>query len=263
MNLLQSETDAAKAHRDELLAMHHAQKLRTIGQMTGGFAHEFNNLLAGILGFTELSQEHARERNDERLLSYLNEVERGSVRGSALVRQLLTFSRGNHAQPITVELTQCVAESVELLRATLPATVDIQIQIGQTQAYIMADPEQLKQAIINIGLNAAESMDNKGEIRVSADIAQVNRNCASCLDRIRGTYLVITISDSGGGIQTAPQELFTPFYTTKAIGDGAGLGLSVVHGIIHQYSGHIGIDSSQSGTHVHLYLPLPSVTLRR
>lgn len=260
---LKAASSLAEEHRQLQRSMQHQQKQRTIGQMAGGFAHDFNNILATILGFTELALEKPAEQDKQ--VRYLEEIRSAGQRGAALVKQLITYSRGEQRNAAPLEINTTVTEAATLLRSSLPATVTINTALPEKPLRSVLDATAFKQVLVNLCLNACEAMGNRGEINLSVAQANVDSTqCASCLNRFSGQFATVTIDDAGVGFEGQPYELFTPFFTTKQIGQGTGLGLSVVHGIVHDHGGHItaGLRSAQQpgaqGSRFVVYLPLES-----
>ena len=254
---LRSGTQIAEEHRQLQHSSQQAQKLRTIGEMTGGFAHDFNNILASILGFAELAKDRVARLTDHKLADYIDEIDRAGARGSALVKQLLIYSRGGNTEPHEFDLNGTIDETVRFLRGSLPATVQIATQLPSRPQRVFADPAHIQQMVVNLALNASESMAERGEIDISLSRRTSSEStCASCAARFSGDFLLISVEDRGCGIRENAQDLFTPFYTTKPVGRGSGLGLSVVHGIAHEYGGHITVSPrAQGGTRFSVHLP--------
>ncbi len=255
---LKTGTQIAEEHRQLQRSLQQAQKLRTIGEMTGGFAHDFNNILASVLGYAELAKERVTKLGDHRLVDYVGEIEHAGKRGADLVRQLLIYSRGGNTEPHEFDLNDTVAETVRFLRGTLPATVQIVTELPEQPQRAFADPAHIQQMLVNLSLNASEAMGERGEITISLRRGVSDESsCASCATRFSGEHLIITVADRGRGVRGNVQDLFTPFYTTKAVGRGSGLGLSVVHGIAHEYGAHISASPrAQGGTRFAVHLPL-------
>ncbi len=254
---LKTGTQMAEEHRQLQRSLQQAQKLRTIGEMTGGFAHDFNNILASVLGFAELAKERVAKLGDHRLADFVDEIEHAGKRGSDLVKQLLIYSRGGNAAPHQFDLSEAITETVRFLRGTLPATVQIETDLPERPQLAFADPAHIQQMLVNLALNASEAMGERGNIVISLRRSASNDStCASCAARFSGEHLVVAVADRGRGVTNA-QDLFTPFYTTKPVGRGSGLGLSVVHGITHEYGAHITVSPrAQGGTRFSVHLPL-------
>jgi signal transduction histidine kinase len=254
---LQSATELAEEHRQLQRSLHNAQKQRTLGQMAGGIGHEFNNILAGILGFTELAQQRLDDR--VQLSRYLEEIRTASRRASDLVRQLLQYSRNTPQRGRDIDFVDTVSEACELLRSSLPPTLTIRFDTEQSAPparRMHMDPQSIQQILVNLCLNASEAMSQRGIIQVTVrSRAAEHITCASCLARFSGDYNVIEVSDHGPGLTGNAQEIFEPFHTTKNVGDGSGLGLSVVHGIVHESGGHVRVaNRGTGGLRVSVYL---------
>lgn len=242
---LKAASDLAEEHRQLQRSMQHQQKLRTVGQMAGGIAHDFNNILATILGFTELALDKPAERGKQ--VRYLEEIRAAGQRGAALVKQLITYSRGELRAAAPLDLNTAVSEAATLLRSSLPATISLKTAFPENQLRTVLDPTQFKQVLVNLCLNASDAMGNRGAISLSVAEKHIDhQQCSSCLNRFSGAFATITVDDAGEGFSGRAYELFTPFVTTKPVGRGSGLGLSVVHGIIHEHGGHIVATSRQS-----------------
>jgi len=236
----------------------HAHKMEAIGQLTGGIAHDFNNILASVLGYTELAQE---ARNPIKIASYLDQIHQGGMRARNIVRQLLDFSRGARSETEIVNLEDELYNAIMMLRSTLPRSIEITETYPSISCFTRLDPDQFQRVLLNICINARDAMDGNGTLTICLDTVTIsNKHCTSCQKEINGKYHRITVSDNGEGISPDNLvDLFTPFYTTKEIGKGSGLGLSVVHGITHEFNGHLVIESSSGhGTSLSLFLPVLS-----
>ncbi len=247
----------AEEHRQLQKSLQQAQKLKTIGQLAGGFAHDFNNILASILGFAELAQVKSAEVDRQKQHRYLAEIQKAGQRGASLVKQLLVYSRNTPPQPQRLNLSETLLEAHNFLRGSLPATATIETRVPEQPTYLYIDPEQLQQMLVNLCINAAEAMNNRGDITITLkNTMQPETSCTSCLAPISGDYVAITVEDNGRGIQGNARNLFTPFETSKEIGQGTGLGLSVVHGIVHEHGGHIhAANRAEGGARFTLYIP--------
>jgi len=240
-----------------------AQKMEALGLLTGGIAHDFNNVLASVIGFTDLSVKALQRQplEAERVKSYLAEVTRASERARDLVRQLLSFSRPESGEIRPVRPAPVVDELLRMLRASVPSTIALEAPEVDTEAWVLTDPVHLHQMLMNLVINARDAVGERGEIFVTVRREEVDGwRCASCRETFSGLYVVITVRDNGPGF--APEALdrvFEPFFTTKPSGKGSGMGLSVVHGIVHGARGHICLDSEPgAGSVVRLALPAAS-----
>jgi len=219
------------------------QKLEALGTLAGGIAHDFNNILGAIISFTELTcQDH---RKDAELQENLGEVLKAARRAVSLVQQILMFSRRQKQERKRIQLAPVVAEVLKLLRSTLPATIEIQSDLSWGIRPVLADPTQIHQVVMNLCTNAAHAMRGKpGVLRVA-------------LGPSRPGHVQLTVKDTGHGIDPATlNRIFDPFFTTKLPGEGTGLGLAVVHGIIKEHNGEITVDSQLgAGTTFRVELP--------
>jgi PAS domain S-box-containing protein len=234
-----------------------AQKMDAIGTLAGGIAHDFNNILGAILGFTELARFRLGENSAVR--TELEGVLEGARRASGLVGQILAFSRRQDPRRVPVQLSQVVAESLRLLRATIPAGIEFDVQLPPDLPPIHADPDQIHQVIMNLGTNAYQAIGRQnGRISVAAETTHTGPLSSLALTGIRpGPYIHISFTDTGCGIpREVLDRVFEPFFTTKPLGEGTGLGLSVVHGIMKAHDGAITVYSQPGrGTTFHLYFP--------
>jgi nitrogen-specific signal transduction histidine kinase len=234
-----------------------SHKLESLGTLAGGIAHDFNNILSGIVGYTELSL--AVVGDEGPLKEYLQELAQAGKRATGLVRQILTFTRGGEGKLVSTEIPVIVKEVLQLLRSTLPSTIELQRKIDSNVDPVLADPVQIHQVIMNLCTNAGHALEpNGGVLTVSIgkaelppEIFQRNR------ELLPGDYLQLSVSDTGCGMnQEVMASIFDPYFTTKPPGHGTGLGLSVVHGIVKDCGGHIAVDSQEGeGTTFTIYLP--------
>jgi PAS domain S-box-containing protein len=234
------------------------QKLEAIGTLAGGIAHDFNNVLGIIMGYTDLIGLHLPEESKEK--EHLGALLKACRRAKDLVRQILTFSRsedGLERRP--VDIRPIIKESLKFLRASLPTTIEIRQNISITGGMILAHPTQIHQVLTNLCTNAAHAMEEKGGVlEVSlTDLDLTPGAVPPHSDMIPGLYMRLTVSDTGHGMPSATLErIFDPYFTTKGIGKGTGLGLPIVHGIVKGYGGAITVSSEiGKGTTFHVYLP--------
>lgn len=235
----------------------HAQKMEAIGTLAGGIAHDFNNILGAIMGYAELSKR--RVKDDPTLTEFLEAQLQGAQRAAALVRQILSFSRIQEQQRTLVQLRHVVTEPLQLLRATIPSTIEFNVTLGTDLPTVLADPTQIHQVVMNLCTNAAHAMKNRpGRLEVRLERFTVDEPQARTNPSLHpGPYVRLTVSDTGHGMDQATKDrIFEPFFTTKAPGEGTGLGLSVVHGIMKAHDGAITVYSQPGeGTVFHLYFP--------
>jgi PAS domain S-box-containing protein len=240
----------AETRREQLEAqLRQAQKMEAIGQLTGGIAHDFNNLLTSIMGYVVLATERESGHGDAKLAKYLEQAHLSCVRARDLIQQMLTFSRGQRGEPRPLSLPPFVKESVKLLRSSLPTTIEIETDLGREIPAVLLDPVQLDQILLNLCINARDAMGGIGTIRVAARSLRANELvCASCRQIVTGKFVELSVADSGPGIAPAVVDrMFEPFYTTKEVGKGSGMGLATVHGIVHEHGGHVIVDTAPGG----------------
>ena len=234
-----------------------ATKMQAVGQLAGGVAHDFNNILTAIIGHCDLMLlRHAPGDSD---YDDIQQVKNNSNRAAGLTRQLLAFSRQQTLRPQVLQLPDVVADVSNLLKRLLDETIELEVRHGRNLGLVRADPGQLEQVIINLGVNARDAMPNGGKISISTQaIAAADVRALKTEILPIGDYTALFFTDSGNGIP-APVigKIFEPFFTTKAVGKGTGLGLSTVYGIIKQSGGYIFADSKQGeGTTFSIYLPV-------
>jgi PAS domain S-box-containing protein len=234
-----------------------AQKMEALGQFSGGVAHDFNNILATISGYTELARMTLRDNPE--LQENLEAVLRASARAADLVQQILTFSRQQPQERQTIQLRSVVAESIKLLRATIPTTIAFDTDLATNAPTVLANANQIHQVLTNLGVNAWHAMkDGPGRLQIRLEKWTVDEAHALAQPRLRpGRYARVSVGDTGCGMDAAAlRRIFEPFFTTKAVGEGTGLGLSVVHGIMDAHEGAVTVYSQPGeGTVFHLYFP--------
>ncbi len=235
-----------------------SQKMEAIGTLSGGIAHDFNNTLGIIIGNTELALETIEEGGS--VIKYLNNIMTASTRAEEMVNRLLKFGRIADLMKKPIDLNQVINESIELLRSSLPQNIKIVKNIPDGKFTIMGDSTQINQIMINLFTNAAHAMhDSEGKIEVRAEKAVLNEKTAYGYGTLTpGNYIELTVADTGKGIDPKIiDRVFDPYFTTKEIGKGTGMGLAVVHGIVANHMGHISVKSTPGkGTEFIIYLPL-------
>jgi PAS domain S-box-containing protein len=236
-----------------------AQKMEAIGQLTGGIAHDFNNILASIRGYTELAQLMAKKGEIDKSDNYLQIVLDSTSRASELVKNMLAFSRGYKSKAEKQDIRPIIEESVKMLRSVIPSSVELQLSIQAGLPEIEVDAVQINQVLVNLCINARDAMEGKGQISIAVSREDdIRFTCNSCHLNQHGDYIKISVQDTGSGIsEDIIPHLFEPFFTTKDVGKGTGMGLSVIHGIIHAYEGHITVQSTVDiGSIFSIYLPI-------
>jgi CheY-like chemotaxis protein len=235
--------------------------MEAIGQLTGGIAHDFNNILASIMGFTDLAQEKSRIYKNDKLQEYLRQVMRAGERARDMISQMLAFSRGCESELHPQDLHPLIKESVKMLQYTLPSSIELRTNIQRGIPQVMVDPVQLGQTIVNLCINSRDAMNSKGAIEIGLQQPKyIHIECTSCHEMVTGNYVELFVADSGQGID--PRYLtrvFEPFFSTKDTGKGTGMGLAMVHSIVHHHKGHLHVESTPNvGTNVRLFFPQAS-----
>lgn len=234
-----------------------SQKLEAIGTLTGGIAHDFNNILSIIIGNTEIALDDLQSWHP--VYSHLNEIKVASMRAKDVVRQLLSFSRKSEQRKKPLHIQELLDESLQLMRASIPASIEIRSSSDANLKSIEADPTQIHQIIINLCTNAAHAMEKHGGI---LDVRLANVHVAAAEAALHaalspGDYVQLRVGDNGCGIDPRIKDrIFDPYFTTKESGKGSGIGLSVVHGIVRDHNGAIAVDSALGiGTTITVWFP--------
>jgi PAS domain S-box-containing protein len=245
-----TEKQAAEAQ------LRHAQKMDAVGQLTGGVAHDFNNILTVITGTIGILEEAVADQPQLAAIAKL--IDEAAERGANLTKHLLAFARKQPLQPVELDVNALVLEAAKLLHPTLGENVEITPLLAEDAWTALADPNQLTSAVLNLAINARDAMPNGGKLALETSNVFLDENYASTQSEVTpGNYVMIAVSDTGTGIPPALLErVFEPFFTTKEVGRGTGLGLSMVFGFVKQSGGHIKIYSEEGhGTSVKIYLP--------
>ncbi len=236
----------------------HAQKMEAIGTLAGGIAHDFNNILTAISGYAELAKLEIDNR--EAVLDHLQAVTEAGRRVTALVRQILSFSRQREQERKPIQLWPIIDEAMKLLRATIPSTIEFHVSLVRQAPTVLADPTQIHQLIMNLATNAAHAMrERAGRLSVLLDVHEIHPDEAGLAAGLQpGRYLRLQVSDTGHGMDPITlNRIFDPFFTTKGPGEGTGLGLAVVHGIVQSHDGVIQVSSEpERGTRFVVYFPV-------
>lgn len=236
--------------------LHHSHKMRAIGTLAGGIAHEFNNLLQAISGQMELLTLSENLPEEER--SSVHDVLAMTGRATELVRGILTFSRRSDDSKDNVDLNNIVATTLKILKTTLPPHIDLQMRLNTNPVLIRADSAQIQQILFNLAVNSRDALKGVGKIIFDTDLIQIGEEEASRYSNIApGNYGVLKVTDTGVGMPPdLASEIFDPFFTTKDVGKGTGMGLSITYGIVKDHKGHIECESSLGkGTTFTLFLP--------
>jgi len=237
-----------------------SQKMEAIGTLAGGTAHEFNNILGAIIGNTELAINDVPESNPAR--ECLEEIQKASLRARDVVRQLLGFARKSVFQLIPVQISLIVSETLNLIRASIPTTIEIRQNLSCEPDTVMADSTQISQVLINLCTNAKNAMQEEGGVLdVKLEDTTLDEASASRYEDLSpGNYLKLTVKDSGHGIDPKIiDRIFEPYFTTTSLAEGTGMGLAVVHGIVKYHNGAITVASEPGkGAVFEVLFPLSS-----
>ncbi len=253
-----SERKRAETERRRLEGqLRQSQKMEAIGTLAGGIAHDFNNILAAIIGYAELALLDVQEESVQQ--TNLQEILQGGMRARGLVQQILAFSRQSEPEDAPVQVHLLVKEVLQLLRASLPSTIEIRPDIRANNGMVAADPTEIHQVLMNLCTNALHAMNEKGgvlEVALTEEMLEPGER-ALHPELLPGSYLRLTVRDTGHGMGKRVRErIFDPFFTTKGPGKGTGMGLSVVHGIVKRCKGAIRVDTELGkGTTFEILLP--------
>lgn len=236
-------------------ALAQAQKMEAIGQLTGGLAHDFNNILTVVIGnLLALKESHPDAALSEH---FVEPAMQAANRGAELIRRLLGFARRQSLEPMPVEVNELILGMSKLIRRSMPSTIAVRTSSHDPWLIALVDAHQLENALLNLALNARDAMPNGGELTITSSLEQVDASSAEDLEIPPGDYVQIAIRDNGVGMDRSTlSRVFEPFFTTKPFGQGSGLGMAMVYGFIKQSGGGIRIRSRQAcGTSVELLLP--------
>ncbi len=248
-------TDITTLKRLEV-QLRQAQKMEAVGTLAGGIAHDFNNLLTAILGNAALLLDSLPPNDPNR--EDVKEIKKAGERAAALTRQILTFSRHQVVEPKVLDLNEVVADTSRMLQRVIGADIELTLRLGENVGHVRADPTQITQILVNLAANARDAMPEGGYLSVETAHVFLDDHFAYTHPGVApGDYALLAVTDTGLGMTEEVRErIFEPFYTTKDVGQGTGLGLSVVYGIVRQYGGHISVYSEPDvGTRFEIYLP--------
>ena len=236
-------------------ALAQAQKMEAIGQLTGGLAHDFNNMLTVVMGNLQGLVEALGEHPT--VAEYVEPALAAAEGGAGLIRRLLAFSRQQPIVPVVVEVNELALDMARMIRRSLPSTITVSTASRDVDLRALVDPNQLESALLNLALNARDAMPNGGDLRIECSLECIEGAAAADLELPPGCYVQITVADNGTGMDSATlTRVFEPFFTTKKFGLGSGLGMAMVYGFIKQSGGGVRIRSRQAvGTTVSLLLP--------
>ncbi len=235
--------------------LRHAQKMEAIGQLTGGLAHDFNNMLTGVLGALDLIQRRVASGRVNDLGRYVEAATSSANRAAALTHRLLAFARRQSLDPQPVDINQLVQSMEDMLRRTMAEHIEFETHLQPEPWLAHTDAHQLENALLNLVINARDAMSDGGRLIIQTGCAQISSSQPDSLEP--GDYVTLSVADNGSGMPAeVVAKAFDPFFTTKPIGQGTGLGLSMVYGFVKQTGGHVRIDSTPGqGTLITLFLP--------
>ena len=238
-------------------ALRQSQKMEAVGQLTGGIAHDFNNLLAGITGSLEVLEVRIGEGRLDAAARYIDAAQGAARRAAALTQRLLAFSRRQTLDPRPINVNRLIGDMEDLVRRTVGPQVRLEVA-GEADAWpILVDPNQLENALLNLCINARDAMPDGGSITIATANIALDERAAAARELPAGQYVCLSVTDTGTGM--APEvaaRAFDPFFTTKPLGQGTGLGLSMIYGFVRQSGGQVRIESRLGhGTTMSLYLP--------
>src|SRR5262249_36657764 len=232
-----------------------AQKLESIGRLAGGVAHDFNNILNIVAAYAGVLE---REPDDAKKKETLAGIQRAVERGAALVRQLLTFARRDETSFRAVDINEVAREGAARASETFPKRTSIELDLAPSLPKISADPNHLHQALLNLCVNARDAIADRGRISISSGAVEGQELRARFTEADAPRYVRLTVADTGFGMdETTRSRIFEPFFTTKGKGEGTGLGLPVIYGIVKNHSGLVDVESQPGkGTAITLYFPV-------
>ncbi|MCW8825291.1 MAG: ATP-binding protein [Gammaproteobacteria bacterium] len=250
----EAEEEKARLQRE----LHQAQKMDALGKLTGGIAHDFNNILGIIMGNIELARHQIKDKEMSELSKYLDNIQNSSERARDLVAQMMLFSRTDQGESHLMTLMPVINSDIKMLRAILPSSIEIVLNGQDELPKVMMDPVKLQQILMNLCLNAKDAMNGVGQLSIQLGIGQGDRReCSTCHQIIEGDWIELSVTDTGSGINADTlKHIFEPFYTTKEVGKGTGMGLAVVNTLVESLDGHIIVQSKEGeGTTFRLLFP--------
>ncbi len=250
---------AAEAHRLDLQnRLQQTSKMEAIGQIAGGIAHDFNNILASIVGYAELVRNAHDRLSPAQITTYLDEVIAAGHRARDLIAQMLSFTRASRGAAQPVNMGDALQDVSRMLRAAIPGAIELRTRLCDDAEPVFADPVQLQQIIINLLVNARDAIDGPGLIEVALSRAHQIHPCAACGGMLDGEHMVFSVADSGHGIDDDTRaRMFDMYFTTREPGKGTGIGLGLVNKLIHEYDGHITVNSAPGqGARFDVHFPI-------
>jgi len=231
--------------------------MEAIGQLTGGIAHDFNNILTSVTGYVVLAAERAAAIGEATIARQLEQAQTAAQRARDLISQMLAFARRQRSERRALVLADELRQSAQLLRSTLPSSVQLTTELDRATPPVRGDSVQIEQVLFNLCINARDAIAGAGTVTIGLGTDDVVGVCASCRAPVQGRWVVLAVADSGSGVPpTVRARMFEPFFTTKEVGRGSGMGLAMVHGIVHDHDGHLLVeDRPGGGTRFAVLLP--------
>ena len=237
-----------------------AQKMESLGLLTGGIAHDFNNLLGIINGFAKLTLDRYLTNEEDKPAEYVRHIQQAGIRATKLVEQMLDFSRTGLTKDMTIQLAPLIKEDIKMLKSTLPSSIEIKTSIEDDLASVSINPSQLHQILMNLSINARDAMNGVGQLSIKLGWRRdLDTKSPVSHKPIKGDWIELCISDTGTGISDdIINNIFHPFFTTKSVGEGTGMGLSVIYRIMENHDGHILLETEEGkGSSLHmLFIPV-------
>jgi nitrogen-specific signal transduction histidine kinase len=256
-----TEIKRAEEEKAKLQAqLQHSQKMEAIGTLASGIAHDFNNILQGVRGYVQLLDLHSKQ--SERVSRYAKEIDSAVARATELIQRMLAFGRKLEPQLVPVDLNFEVEQALGILERTIPKMITIETDLEAGLNMIQGDPNQLEQIILNLSNNATDAMPQGGRLVIQTENETLDQTyCQQHLGVEPGEYICFSISDTGHGMEPEIiSKIFDPFFTTKEVGQGSGLGLSIVYGIVQAHGGHLSCYSeADMGTTFKIHFPVADV----
>jgi signal transduction histidine kinase len=254
---IRERKQAEEENRNLEAQLFQSQKMEAVGQLAGGIAHEFNNILAAVIGYAGFL--HAKMRADDPLRAYVDKITSSGHRAARLIRDLLSFSRKQRIEPHLIDLNELLDKAKPLLSMMVGAEMELSVSRCKGSVLIMADGVLLEQVLVNLASNARDAMPEGGLLTISCDRVDIDGELLHAHGTaLPGRYARISVADRGHGMDESTRaRIFEPFFTTKEVGKGTGLGLSMVYGIVRQHHGFLDVRSKPgTGTTIRIFLPI-------
>ena len=252
------QTKAEGEQRRLQRELQQAHKMEALGRFTGGVAHDFNNIMGIIQGYAELARSCCSEKSSDEVSTYFDRIQSALDRAIALVSQMLSFSRDADVSLSALFFQDVIEEELQMLRSLLPSSIELEFEIQKDLPQILMNQAQMHQVLTNLSTNARDAMGGEGVLSLRLDWARhLDAECVDCHAHVQGDWIALSVTDTGEGIPLSIlNDVFNPFFTTKEVGKGTGLGMSVIHGVLHSHHAHILVETKiNKGTTFHLLFP--------